>query len=98
MFSLWYGRRHGNNCKTLLSFKGNELKETVTCLVGWLPSNTGSSDHCRQKGRLAVVLLHLQAGILGKAVGSAIASPYLLCRSLAALWLVWAISNVFVCS
>ena len=49
------------------------------------------SDHCRQKGRLAVVLLHLlhllQAGILGKAIGSAIAPPYLLCRRLAALWL-----------
>jgi len=31
-------------------------------LSSWLPSsNTGSSDHCRQKGRLAVVLLHLQA-------------------------------------
>ena len=27
------------------------------------------------------MLLHLQASILGKAVGSAIASPYLLCRS-----------------
>ena len=55
-------------------------------LVGWwLSSNTESSDHCRQKGRLAVVLLHLQAGILGKAVGSAIAPPYLLCRSSAAL-------------
>ena len=52
-------------------------------LSGWLvarSSNTGSSHHCRQKGRLAVVLLHLQAGILGKAVGSAIAPPYLLCR------------------
>ena len=39
----------------------------------------------------AVVLLHLQAGILGKAVGSAIAPRYLLCRSHAALWLAWAI-------
>ena len=37
------------------------------------------------------MLLHLQAGILGKAVGSAIAPPYLLCRSRAALWLAWAI-------
>jgi len=37
------------------------------------------------------VLLHLQAGILVKAVGSAIAPPYLLCRSRAALWLAWAI-------
>ena len=37
------------------------------------------------------MLLHLQAGILGKAVGSAIAQPYLLCRSRAALWLAWAI-------
>ena len=27
------------------------------------------------------MLLHLQAGILGKEVGSAIAPPYLLCRS-----------------
>ena len=43
-----------------------------SCLAS---SNTGSSDHCRQKGRLAFVLLHLQAGILGKAVGSAIAPP-----------------------
>ena len=61
-------------------------------LSSWWPSsNTESSDHCRQKGRLAVVLLHLQAGILGKAVGSTIAPPYLLCRSRAALWLAWAI-------
>ena len=37
-----------------------ELKERVTCLVGWWPSsNTGSSHHCRQKGRLAVVLFAL---------------------------------------
>ena len=64
-------------------------------LVGCLPStNTGSTDHCRQKGRLAVVLLHLQAGILGKAVGSAIAPPYLLCRSRAALWLALAILGI----
>ena len=57
-------------------------------LSSWLVGGcraTRSSDHCRQKGRLAVVLLHLQAGILGKAVGSAIAPPYLLCRSRAAL-------------
>ena len=71
VFSLWYGRRQGNQS-----------------------SNTGSSDHCRQKGRLAVVLLHLQAGILGKAVGSAIAPPYLLCRSRAALWQAWAILGI----
>ena len=32
------------------------------------------------------MLLHLQAGILGKAVGSAIAPPYLLCRSCAPFW------------
>ena len=74
------------------------MKERVTCLVGWLPSSntgTGSTDHSCQKGRLAVVLLlHLQAGILGKAVGSAIAPPYLLCRSRAALWLVWAILGI----
>ena len=64
-------------------------------MVGWwLSSNTGSSDHCRQKRRLAVVPLHLQAGILGKAVGSAIAPPYLLCRSRAALWLTWAILGI----
>ena len=44
--------------------------------------------------RLAVVLLHLQAGILGKAVRSAIAPPYLLCRSRAALWLAWAILGI----
>ena len=37
------------------------------------------------------MLLHVQAGILGKAVGSSIAPPYLLCRNRAALWLVWAI-------
>ena len=54
----------------------------------------GAVTHCRQKGGLAVVLLHLQAGILGKAVGSAIAPPYLLCRSRAALWLVWAILGI----
>ena len=60
----------------------------------WLSSNTGSSDHSHQKGRLAVVLLHLQAGILGKAVGSAIAPPYLLCRSRATLWLAWAILGI----
>ena len=64
-------------------------------LVGWwLSSNTGSSDHCCQKGRLAVVLLRLQAGILRKVVGSAIAPPYLLCRSRAALWLAWAILGI----
>ena len=40
------------------------------------------------------MLLHLQAGILGKAVGSAIAPPYLLCRSRAALWLAWAILGI----
>ena len=45
-------------------------------LSSWLPSSiTGKSDYCRQKGRLAVVLLHLQASILGKAVGSTIAPP-----------------------
>ena len=40
------------------------------------------------------MLLHLQAGILGKAVGSAIAPPYLLCRSRASLWLAWAILGI----
>ena len=40
------------------------------------------------------MLLHLQASILGKAVGSAIAPPYLLCRSHAALWLAWAILDI----
>ena len=55
-------------------------------LVGGRRATQGS-----QKGRLAVVLLHLQAGILGKSVGSAILPPYLLCRSRAALWLAWAI-------
>ena len=40
------------------------------------------------------LLLHLQAGILGKAAGFAIAPPYLLYRSHSALWLVgpfWAL-------
>ena len=37
------------------------------------------------------MLMHLEAGILGKAAGSAIAQPYLLCRSRTALWLAWAI-------
>ena len=85
--------------KNLLSYKGNWKRGLLVSLVGWLVgwwpwSITGSTDHCRQKGRLAVVLLHLQAGILGKAVGSAIAPPYLLCRSRAALSLAWAILRI----
>ena len=79
MFSLWYGGREGNHRENLLSYKGNWERGLLVELVGWLPSsNTGSSHHCRQKGRLAVVLLHLQAGILGKAVGSAI-TPHIFC-------------------
>ena len=62
------------------------LQAGLTKLLKW-------NQH-HQKGRLAVVLLHLQASILGKAVWSAIAPPYLLCRSRAALWLAWAILDI----
>ena len=60
-------------------------------LVGGRRATQGAATTAIRKEGL---LLHLQAGILGKAVGFAIAPPYLLYRSHAALWLVgpfWAL-------
>ena len=85
MFSLWYGHRQGNHCENLLSYKGIEREGYLSSwLVGGRRATKGAvTTAVRKEG------LHLQAGILGKAVGS-----YLLCRSRAALWLPWAILGI----
>ena len=62
----------------------NEIMEQETTEVAGV-------NHADEEEGLLFVLLHVQAGILGKAVGSAIAPPYLLCRNRPALWLAWAI-------